>query len=266
MPLKGIIIPFGLFSIYSPNNLPPTNLCTSELNQHKRKETMFKSTPSPLSYQELRNIHYTRRLLLHNRLYQTPRAAASPPGAATNTMPPTEPYGGNSGFDANVVMVLSVLLCALICSLGINSIIKCALRCSLSRTESNRTHPPDQLAHTGIKKKALKTFAIVNYSPDLKLPGLGTECVICLSEFNPGEKVRLLPKCNHGFHARCIDKWLNSHSSCPTCRHSLIDQACQKIGGCDQASSSQPQRSQATTINIEPLEHEDLARSNRCTS
>ncbi|XP_074308627.1 RING-H2 finger protein ATL78-like [Silene latifolia] len=212
----------------------------------------------PLFFKEIMNLQYSRRLLLHN----SPIAGLPP---ATTPVDPTEPYNGSKGFDANVVMVLSVLLCALICSLGLNSIIKCAIRCSSFRStiDSNNADSSTQLANTGIKKKALKTFAVVNYSPDLKLPGLDTECVICLSEFAAGDKVRLLPKCQHGFHVRCIDKWLNSHSSCPTCRHCLIE-TCQKIVGCDQASSSQPDQqpppTQAVIVNILPLEREDLVR------
>ncbi|XP_074295550.1 RING-H2 finger protein ATL78-like [Silene latifolia] len=228
---------------------------------------MFSPTLPPLFYKELMNLQYSRRLLLNNGA----TARASPP--ANSPVDPTEPYNGSNGFDANVVMVLSVLLCALICSLGLNSIIKCAIRCSGFRsTGSSNRDPSAKLANTGIKKKALKTFAVVNYSPDLKLPGLATECVICLSEFSLGDKVRLLPKCQHGFHVRCIDKWLNSHSSCPTCRHCLIE-TCQKIVGCDQASSSQPgtlsqesQPTEATLVSIAPLEREEMIRCFRGSS
>ncbi|XP_021713932.1 RING-H2 finger protein ATL78-like [Chenopodium quinoa] len=229
---------------------------------------MSPSTLSPLLYQELiMNLQPSRRLLQH---HPPPTSATPPPPPmANNPVDPTEPYSGTNGFDANVVMVLSVLLCALICSLGLNSIIKCALRCSnFMPTESNDSNNDPSSEDTGIKKKALKTFAVVNYSPNLKLPGLGTECVICLSDFAPGEKLRLLPKCQHGFHIKCIDKWLNTHSSCPTCRHCLIE-TCQKIVGCDQAAASssqpdsQPLPPQATIINIAPLEREDLVRSYR---
>ncbi|CAL1379932.1 unnamed protein product [Linum trigynum] len=148
--------------------------------------------------------------------------------------PATEPYNSptDSTFDANVVMVLSVLLCALICSLGLNSIIRCALRCSnnLVAAADDQSAGAAKLANTGIKKKALKTFTTVSFSDQLNLPGLDAVCVICLSEFAAGDRVKILPKCNHGFHSKCIDKWLGSHSSCPTCRHCLI-QTCQKIVG-----------------------------------
>ncbi|KAH9747189.1 Choline-phosphate cytidylyltransferase 2 [Citrus sinensis] len=46
-------------------------------------------------------------------------------------------------------------------------------------------------------------------------------CAICLLDFIDGDEIRLLPKCNHRFHVACIDKWLLSHSSCPTCRQRL---------------------------------------------
>jgi hypothetical protein len=50
-------------------------------------------------------------------------------------------------------------------------------------------------------------------------------CVICLEEFQNGDRLRVLP-CDHSFHDGCISKWLSgSHSfdncftsGCPTCR------------------------------------------------
>ncbi|KHN26534.1 RING-H2 finger protein ATL2 [Glycine soja] len=46
----------------------------------------------------------------------------------------------------------------------------------------------------------------------------GPECAVCLSEFEPGETGRVLPKCNHSFHIECIDMWFHSHDTCPLCR------------------------------------------------
>lgn len=43
------------------------------------------------------------------------------------------------------------------------------------------------------------------------------ECSICLSIIEDGELVRVLPNCRHNFHAECIDKWFNCHSTCPIC-------------------------------------------------
>ncbi|CAN1199306.1 RING-H2 finger protein ATL78 [Linum perenne] len=130
-------------------------------------------------------------------------------------------------------MVLSVLLCALICSLGLNSIVRCALRISQlvpaagDQLSGSSTAATARRANTGIKKKALKTFPVVIFSDGMNLDA---ECVICLSEFAAGDRVKILPRCNHGFHVKCIDKWLGSHSSCPTCRHCLLD-TCRKIVG-----------------------------------
>ncbi|GAU13187.1 hypothetical protein TSUD_179300 [Trifolium subterraneum] len=127
------------------------------------------------------------------------------------------------------------------------------------------SNTPVRATNTGIKKKALKSFTTVSYSTELNLPSLDSECVICLSEFTNGDKVRLLPKCNHGFHVRCIDKWLSSHSSCPKCRQCLIE-TCKKIVG-SQGSSSQPQPmlfpAPETIVTIAPLEPEGLVRNYR---
>ncbi|KAI3947887.1 hypothetical protein MKX01_034552 [Papaver californicum] len=163
---------------------------------------------------------YSRKLLLRAMPHLSADSPIpSHPGRDSNTH--------RSNFDTNVVMVLSILLCALICVLGLNSIIRCFLSCSNRVAHDSGDSPPVQSANTGIKKKALKTFPVVT-SSGLKLQGLDTECVICLSELAQGERIKILPKCNHGFHIKCIDKWLSSHSSCPTCRHCLIE-TCEKI-------------------------------------
>ncbi|KAH0699281.1 hypothetical protein KY284_013496 [Solanum tuberosum] len=44
------------------------------------------------------------------------------------------------------------------------------------------------------------------------------ECAVCLDNLKVGEKCRLLPLCNHSFHAECIDLWLLKTSICPMCR------------------------------------------------
>lgn len=143
------------------------------------------------------------------------------PSAASPSAPPQLRPGFES-FDMNVVMVLSVLLCALVCSLGLNAILKCAMRCSTllaGRSGGNLVPHPK-----GVRRNALKKFPTIEYSKEAnKLRGIDGECVICLSEFEAGDRLRLLPKCYHGFHVHCIDKWLSSHNSCPKCRNCLTD-------------------------------------------
>ncbi|KAL9247006.1 hypothetical protein vseg_020478 [Gypsophila vaccaria] len=46
----------------------------------------------------------------------------------------------------------------------------------------------------------------------------GSQCYICLVEYEEGDEMRSLP-CHHEFHKKCIDKWLKEiHRVCPLCR------------------------------------------------
>lgn len=49
------------------------------------------------------------------------------------------------------------------------------------------------------------------------------ECPICLICFEPENTLRVLPTCKHIFHQACIDLWFELHSTCPSCRASLLD-------------------------------------------
>jgi len=47
-------------------------------------------------------------------------------------------------------------------------------------------------------------------------------CAICLDDFVEGARIKVLP-CKHGFHASCIDPWLNERSDlCPICKTSIL--------------------------------------------
>ncbi|XP_027356873.1 putative RING-H2 finger protein ATL12 [Abrus precatorius] len=70
---------------------------------------------------------------------------------------------------------------------------------------------------SGIDKQVIQTLPFFNFS-SLKGSKQGLECTVCLSKFEETEILRLLPKCKHAFHMDCIDKWLESHSTCPLCR------------------------------------------------
>uniref|UniRef100_A0A0E0DY93 RING-type E3 ubiquitin transferase n=1 Tax=Oryza meridionalis TaxID=40149 RepID=A0A0E0DY93_9ORYZ len=74
----------------------------------------------------------------------------------------------------------------------------------------------------GLPAAALRALPVTVYAKPAAARGGGAEealeCAVCLSEVADGEKVRMLPKCDHGFHVECIDMWFHSHDTCPLCR------------------------------------------------
>lgn len=88
--------------------------------------------------------------------------------------------------------------------------------------DENRIDHPIWLIHTvGLQQSVINSITVCRYK---KGEGLieGTECSVCLNEFQEDETVRLLPKCNHAFHISCIDTWLSSHINCPMCRAHIV--------------------------------------------
>ncbi|XP_031253436.1 E3 ubiquitin-protein ligase MPSR1-like [Pistacia vera] len=66
--------------------------------------------------------------------------------------------------------------------------------------------------------EAMRSFKIGD-SEDEKEGEVG-ECVVCLEEYEVGEMGKEMP-CKHRFHAKCIEKWLGIHGSCPVCRYKM---------------------------------------------
>ncbi|BAT86897.1 hypothetical protein LR48_Vigan09g261600 [Vigna angularis] len=82
-------------------------------------------------------------------------------------------------------------------------------------------HPIWYIRTLGLQQSIINAITVCRYK---KGEGLieGTECAVCLSEFEEDENLRLLPKCYHAFHLPCIDTWLRSHTNCPICRAPIV--------------------------------------------
>ncbi|KAK7834693.1 ring-h2 finger protein atl79 [Quercus suber] len=144
-----------------------------------------------------------------------------------------QPYSNSRDFEANAATVLIVLLCALICALVLNSAIRFFLRGGggnnhqqpLPQNQQQQQQVQHDERKSTLEKEAADTLISgpsLVFSTGMKLAGTEAECAICLSEFVEGEGIRVLGRCNHGFHVNCIQQWLSSHTSCPTCRRSCL--------------------------------------------
>ncbi|KAL6911420.1 hypothetical protein ACP4OV_000225 [Aristida adscensionis] len=60
--------------------------------------------------------------------------------------------------------------------------------------------------------------------------GEGECCAVCLEAFQAGDRCRVLPRCDHGFHAQCVDPWLRKSRVCPVCRAEVVAVAVAAVG------------------------------------
>ncbi|XP_059302112.1 putative RING-H2 finger protein ATL36 [Lycium ferocissimum] len=86
--------------------------------------------------------------------------------------------------------------------------------------------------HLGLDAKTISDlpifmFKLSSLTNDVKKLDnyMESECSICLGCYEDEEIVKMMPKCHHGFHSPCLDKWLGNCSTCPLCRSSVDSSA-----------------------------------------
>ncbi|KAL2491857.1 E3 ubiquitin-protein ligase ATL6 [Abeliophyllum distichum] len=158
-------------------------------------------------------------LLLFSEI-TTVGAQSTPPGENNNQYPYAK-------FSPSMAIIVVVLIAALF-FMGFFSIYirHCSdtsgTAGSVRRALSLRSRRA--AAARGLDASILETFPTFPYSEvkDHKIGKGALECAVCLNEFEDNETIRLIPKCDHVFHAECIDAWLESHVTCPVCRANLV--------------------------------------------
>ncbi|GMI91293.1 Arabidopsis Toxicos en Levadura 13 [Hibiscus trionum] len=151
-------------------------------------------------------------------------------------LPPPQSLPSNfdsTGFNkVNPIALLIIIIIAIVFFLS--GLIHLAVR-FLRRSRSIR-EPQDsnnvtalqgqlqQLFHlhdAGVDQSLIDTLPVFYYK---SIIGVNNpfDCAVCLCEFEPRDKLRLLPNCSHAFHMECIDTWLLSHSTRPLCRATLL--------------------------------------------
>ncbi|KAJ0968605.1 hypothetical protein J5N97_025522 [Dioscorea zingiberensis] len=141
-----------------------------------------------------------------------------PPPPPPPSPPPVEPslsenkwgpYSSAREFVANIAIVLIVPIAAILAFFFFFALVGFLLR-------RLRRH------HKLLKNPAVDVPPAILFSPATKMAGADAGCGICLSEFTDGDRVRVLPACAHGFHVTCVDAWLASRPSCPTCCAAIV--------------------------------------------
>ncbi|KAF6156792.1 hypothetical protein GIB67_033261 [Kingdonia uniflora] len=134
------------------------------------------------------------------------------------------PYNNGANFNAYIATLLIVLVSAFVCLLALNAAIRFFLNDPSPTTPASSSSSTICLPVVNRDKPTptLLSHPTLVFSAGMKLAGAEAECAICLSEFVDGEGVRVLPRCKHGFHVQCIQGWLSSHNSCPTCRSNCL--------------------------------------------
>lgn len=166
------------------------------------------------------------------------RSLLSPSEQPYNNLPPPQNLQSSSdSFNLNNKVSPSILLIIIILAIifFVSGLLHLLVRFLLR--PSNR-EPEDidsvtalqgqlqQLFHlhdAGVDQSFIDTLPVFNYKSIIGgVKNNAFDCAVCLCEFEPEDKLRLLPKCSHAFHMDCIDTWLLSHSTCPLCRASLL--------------------------------------------
>uniref|UniRef100_A0A1D1XHX7 RING-type E3 ubiquitin transferase n=1 Tax=Anthurium amnicola TaxID=1678845 RepID=A0A1D1XHX7_9ARAE len=139
---------------------------------------------------------------------------------------PTDPGPSSSELNYYIAAVAAVAL--LLVLYNAIAVGWCSQHCPIWRRWGFLQHYRGEAAAGPQSSQVTRVIPLYKYRKE-DAAGAGKEpdgqCSVCLSVFAEGEDVRRLPKCEHLFHAPCIDTWLSSHASCPLCRACVVSPA-----------------------------------------
>lgn len=123
-------------------------------------------------------------------------------------------------FKPSVHIIVGAIISAFSITFLIFLYIKHCKTANNAYPNNSRTNigPSTHRKNSGIDPNIIDLLPVFRFS-SLKGEKDGLECAVCLTNYEPSEVLRLLPKCKHAFHVECLDTWLDAHSTCPLCRY-----------------------------------------------
>ncbi|KZV36136.1 hypothetical protein F511_20268 [Dorcoceras hygrometricum] len=117
------------------------------------------------------------------------------------------------------VMAIIISVIFLFVGLGLLVLIRvCIVGRMLRRGEPNGMVERGGFGSTSMSQEDIEKLPCFDFEEKEKGSSPLGDCAVCLENFRAGEKCRLLPLCNHSFHAECVDSWLLRSPICPICR------------------------------------------------
>ncbi|CAL0330858.1 unnamed protein product [Lupinus luteus] len=89
-----------------------------------------------------------------------------------------------------------------------------------SNPQTTYHYPSSAYRLDNLKVQFLDKLPRVLFDDDLR--ARDSLCCVCLGEFELKEELLQIPHCKHMFHIECIHNWLQSKTTCPLCRCSII--------------------------------------------
>lgn len=132
----------------------------------------------------------------------------------------------NPPFDSSIPLTIIVLLTALFFMAFFSLYVRCfSAGSDPSPNSSSRQDAPVASSKVGADPDVVRSLPVVGYGGgggggpgEWMMQYRQSDCAVCLSDFEEGETVKVIPLCRHVFHPECVDTWLSSHVSCPVCR------------------------------------------------
>ncbi|EES07317.1 hypothetical protein BDA96_04G267300 [Sorghum bicolor] len=107
------------------------------------------------------------------------------------------------------------------------------------RAAASRRQDEERAAGQGLSPEDLNELPCHDHECSKAGAGAaGAECAVCLEAFQAGDRCRVLPRCEHGFHAQCVDQWLRKSRLCPVCRAEVLGIGRGKTAGAVAGASS----------------------------
>lgn len=90
----------------------------------------------------------------------------------------------------------------------------------------------------------------ISESPGDSVDMAQRQCMICLEDFQAGDRLRVLP-CFHRYHSGCVDNWFSRSRLCPVCKHDVTADDAQAIVAPRPPSTLQQQQSAVVEVNTD---------------